>query len=62
MKASRRNESRIGIIDILSDPIGSDFESSCLPVVAVEHLDSSRGIFGCGEEDCAIASRSVVWT
>jgi len=62
MKASRRSESRNGIIEILSDPIGPDFEGSCLPVVAVEHLNSSCGILSCGEEDRAIASRSVVWT
>ena len=61
MKASRRSESGIGPIEILSDPVGSDFESPCLPVVAVEHLNGSCSIFSCGEENGAVSSRSVVW-
>ena len=60
MKAPGRSESGIGAIEVLGDPVRPDFESSRLPVVAVKHLNGSCSIFGCGEENGAVASRSVV--
>jgi hypothetical protein len=62
MKASRRSEIGTEIIEILSDPVGPDFESPCLPVVTVEHLDCSCGILSGSEKDSPISSRSVVRT
>ena len=62
MKVSGGSESGIGAIEILSDPVGPDLESSRLPIVAVKHLNGSCGIFGRGEENRAVASRSVVWS
>jgi len=62
MKLSMRNESRIRITEISDDPSESNFENSFLPFVAVEHLDSSCGIFSRGKEDRTVTSRSVVWT
>ena len=62
MKAPGRSESGIGAIEILNDPVGPDFESSRLPVVTMKHLNSSCSIFGCGKENGAVASRSVVWS
>jgi hypothetical protein len=62
MKACGGSESEIGSIEVLSDPVGPDFESSRLPVVAMEHLNGSRSVFSRGEEDGAVASRSVVRT
>ena len=62
MKLSMRNESRIRITETSGDPSESNFENPFLPFVAVEHLDSSCGIFGCGEEDRTVTFRSIVWT
>ena len=62
MKASGRSENGVGAFEILSDPVGPDFKGSCLPVVAVKHLDGSCSVFGCGEENGTVASRSVVWS
>lgn len=56
MKGYRGSKGGIGSIKILWDPIRPDFESPCLPIVAVEHLNGPGGILSRGKENCAVSS------
>ena len=49
-----------GSIKVRGEAIGPDFEYSGLPRIAVEDVDGATGVFSGGQEDSAIAARTVV--